>query len=125
MVQSETKPPSCRKMCCIGCCSCIAIYFVTCAIGATILEALAFSEDRSALGVSSERDERGLLKRNVVEANPRRHALCLPKDDFVAYFSKFVTRTVDPREAAEHLGRWSRARPSRRCAIPTPRRLTS
>ena len=65
-------------------------------------EALAFSEDRSALGVSSERDERGLLKRNVVEANPRRHALCLPKDDFVAYFSKFVTRTVDPREAAEH-----------------------
>ena len=25
-------------------------------------EALAFSEDRSALGVSSERDERGLLK---------------------------------------------------------------
>ena len=65
-------------------------------------EALAFSEDRSALGVSSERDERGLLKRNVVEANPRRHALCLPKDDFVSYFSKFVTRTVDPREAAEH-----------------------
>lgn len=65
-------------------------------------EALAFSEDKATLGISSERDERGLLKRNVVEPNPQRNALALPKDDFVAYFSKFVTRTVDPREAAEH-----------------------
>ena len=39
-------------------------------------EALAFSEDRSALGVSSERDERGLLKRNIAHLDEsERHAL--------------------------------------------------
>ena len=67
-------------------------------------EALAFSEDRSAFkcrprkrrtracssGTSWRRIRGGML-------------LCLPKDDFVAYFSKFVT-TVDPRDSRSSRG---------------------
>jgi len=63
-------------------------------------EAVVYERDPKALGNSTERDDRGLLKRNDVL--PPRGRAVLSRDGFVAFFERYMTRTVDPREAAEH-----------------------
>ena len=67
-------------------------------------ELVTFEGDPKALGNSTERDDRGLLKRNAIQSTrnlfaDREH---VSQKGFVSFFEKYLTRTVDPKEAAEH-----------------------
>jgi len=65
-------------------------------------EAMTFESDPKALGNSTERDDRGLLKRNTIQSTRKLLGEHLSQKGFVAFFEKYLTRTVDPKEAAEH-----------------------
>jgi hypothetical protein len=65
-------------------------------------EAVTYETDPKALGNSTERDERGLLKRNQVQSVRHFAGVPVSRDGWVKFFEKYLTRTVDPKEAAEH-----------------------